>query len=171
MYLDDEPSSYYEGRFEINNWKTGKNISQISLDYDLDPFALSMFSTLEPWLWDPFDFLNMDIPTVDDTNFKDLTVPAGETSATVCYLSDIVGSMPVIPTFYVSDSDENGISITVYNSYNAKWSRQITVHNNSESNGYTDPLITFSTPTPGSATWLFFSGAGKLSIDFRPGRL
>lgn len=171
LYLDDEASSYYEGRFEINNWKTGKNISQITLDYDLNPFALSMFSTLEEWLWDPFDFLNMEIPTLDQTAFKDLTVPAGQTATSVIYSSDIVGSMPVIPTFYVTDSDGNGITLNVYNSYNHKYSRDITVYNTTGGIGRTDPLITLSTPTPGSFTQINFTGVGKLSIDFRPGRL
>lgn len=171
MYLDDEASSYYEGRFEINNWKTGKNISQISLDYDLNPFALSMFSTLEDWLWDPFDFLNMDIPTLDQNAFKDLTVPAGQTAASVMYGSEIVGSMPVIPTFYVTDSDASGITLNVYNSYNQKYSHDITVPNTTGEAGHTDPLITLSTPTPESFTQINFTGVGKLSIDFRPGRL
>ncbi|MBR4431001.1 MAG: hypothetical protein IKU36_01740 [Bacteroidales bacterium] len=171
MYLDDEASSYYEGRFDIKDWKNGKNISQIIIDYDLDPFALSMFSTLEEWLWDPFDFLTMDIPSKHEL-FSNLEVPSGETSSSVCYSSDVVGSMPVIPAFYVADSDENGMSVQVYNSYNEKWSHVITVYNNIDSpTGYVDPLITFSTPTPGSSTWIFFSGVGKLSIDFRPGRL
>lgn len=170
MYLDDEASSYYEGRFEVKDWKTGKNISQISLDYDLNPFALSMFSTLEDWLWDPFDFLTMDIPDKQDL-FRNLTVPTGETAAHVMYFADVIGSMPVIPTFYVEDSDENGINIAICNSYNNKWSQMFTVYNNAGSNGYTNPLITFSTPTPDSATYMDFSGVGRLSIDFRPGRL
>lgn len=171
MYLDDDGSSYYEGRFEINNWKTGKNNSQITLDYDLNPFALSMFSTLEEWLWDPFDFLTMEIPGSAQELFRNLTVPEGQTSASIYYSSDVIGAMPVIPTLYVADSDENGMSVQIYNTYSGKWFEPVTVTNNIDTTGFRDPLLVFSTPTPGSGIWVFYSGVGKLSIDFRPGRL
>lgn len=170
IYLTDDPASYYEGRFSVNSWKSDKNISKITLDYDLDPFALAMFSTLEEWLWDPFDFLNMNIPNARQEDFRNLSVPAGETEAHVAYGADIIGAMPVCPTFYVTDSDASGMTVTVYNSYNQKWSNSVTVYNTG-AEGFQDPLITLSTPSPGSETFIYFSGAGKLSIDFRPGRL
>lgn len=36
--LEDEPDCYYEGRFTVNSWKSDKNYSTITIDYDLYPF-------------------------------------------------------------------------------------------------------------------------------------
>lgn len=40
MYLGSDPNYYYEGRFSVNNWKTNKDYSRITIDYNVDPFKM-----------------------------------------------------------------------------------------------------------------------------------
>ena len=37
MTLEDDPNYYYEGRFSVNSWKSQKDWSRITIDYNLDP--------------------------------------------------------------------------------------------------------------------------------------
>lgn len=55
IVLEDAPYFYYEGRYAVNNWKSDPGYSIITIDYDVYPYAKEP-SSLEPWLWNPFDF-------------------------------------------------------------------------------------------------------------------
>lgn len=37
MVLEDDPGYYYEGRFSVNSWKTDRDRSTITIDYNVDP--------------------------------------------------------------------------------------------------------------------------------------
>ena len=37
MVLDDDPDTTYVGRFWVNEWKSKKAMSQITIEYDIDP--------------------------------------------------------------------------------------------------------------------------------------
>lgn len=54
--LEDDRYFYYEGRFEVNKWTSDKWYSKITIDYDVYPYKKEPNTSLEPWLWDPFDF-------------------------------------------------------------------------------------------------------------------
>lgn len=54
--LDDDPKYYYEGRFSVNSWKSGKDYSTITIDYNVAPFKTQVLGSLDDWLWDPFNF-------------------------------------------------------------------------------------------------------------------
>ena len=54
--LEDEPDYYYEGRFQVNAWKSDKNYSRISIEYNVSPYKYSIFGSLDDWLWDTFNF-------------------------------------------------------------------------------------------------------------------
>ena len=54
--LEDDPSFYYEGRLEIDPWKSSKNWSTIVIKYDVDPYKKDVYGSMDDWLWDPFDF-------------------------------------------------------------------------------------------------------------------
>jgi len=56
MILEDDPGYYYSGRFSVNAWKSNKDYSSITINYDIDPFKTSVNGTADDWLWDPFDF-------------------------------------------------------------------------------------------------------------------
>ncbi len=54
--LEDDPGYYYEGRFNVNAWKSDKDRSIITIDYDVGPYKKDILSADEDWLWDPFNF-------------------------------------------------------------------------------------------------------------------
>ena len=54
--LEDDKGFYYEGRFSVNSWRSNKSFSTIVIDYNVYPFKKNMSSTLDEWLWDPFNF-------------------------------------------------------------------------------------------------------------------
>lgn len=54
--LEDDPSYYYEGRFLVNEWKSAAHWSIISIDYNVAPYKKFVASSVDPWLWDPFNF-------------------------------------------------------------------------------------------------------------------
>lgn len=57
VVLEDDPGYFYEGRMTVNQWKSEKDWSKITLDYHLDPFKYELTTSIEPWLWDPFNFI------------------------------------------------------------------------------------------------------------------
>ena len=58
VVLDDDPEYFYEGRFELNEWKSNNNgtWSNITIDYNLKPYKYSAYLSTDKWLWDPFNF-------------------------------------------------------------------------------------------------------------------
>ena len=51
--LEDDPEYFYEGRFTVNVWKSEKDWSRITIDYDVGPYKWSVLSSTDDWLWDP----------------------------------------------------------------------------------------------------------------------
>jgi hypothetical protein len=45
--LEEEPDWYYQGRVEVNEWKTNKDYSRITLDYDVGPFKYKSVPTVD----------------------------------------------------------------------------------------------------------------------------
>ena len=46
MVLEDDPNYYYEGRFEVNSWKSDANNSTIAIDYHLSPYKYEVTTLL-----------------------------------------------------------------------------------------------------------------------------
>ena len=38
--LEDDPQYYYEGRFSVNSWKSDKDWSKITIDYNVSPYKM-----------------------------------------------------------------------------------------------------------------------------------
>lgn len=96
VILTDARSFYYEGRVSVNSYKSDKLTGTITLDYDLDPFKMTVFTTTEPWLWNPFDFANGIIPS-NIKNYFHCHVTEGESSG-FGIGNDVTGIVPLIPT-------------------------------------------------------------------------
>lgn len=45
--LEEEPDWYYEGRVEVNEWKSDPDFSRIVIEYDVDPFKYKKLPTTE----------------------------------------------------------------------------------------------------------------------------
>lgn len=95
LILRDSPSFYYEGRLSINDYQSEKVCDTITIDYDFAPFKRMLFSTTEPWLWNPFDFIN---GVMIDPDMFIIRLGAGEESDELVFDSNIAGLMPVAPT-------------------------------------------------------------------------
>lgn len=56
IVMDEDPNYYYMGRCEMESWESDKLSSTITIKATCDPFKYESTSSLEDWLWDPFDF-------------------------------------------------------------------------------------------------------------------
>ena len=56
MICDDDPSYYYLGRFQVDEWKSNKKTSTIVISGNVEPYKYKIYSTTENWLWDTFNF-------------------------------------------------------------------------------------------------------------------
>lgn len=56
IILDDDPNYYYEGRCEVDDWKTSRVFSTIVIKATVKPYKYELYSSLENWLWDTFNF-------------------------------------------------------------------------------------------------------------------
>ena len=50
IVLEDDPLYYYEGRLHISSWKSNKNNSTITIDYDLSPFKYETKNAVNGYL-------------------------------------------------------------------------------------------------------------------------
>ena len=159
--LEDDPEYFYEGRFTVNVWKSEKDWSRITIDYDVGPYKWSVLSSTDDWLWDPFNFQNGVIrPAV----FKDIAVTTEVRAVKLAAL--LFGRAPVCPVFRVSSSDKRGVHIRFINPTLGL----------DETKLLPDGVIQFP-------EFVFFgdlgatlelwcdTGTGSVSVDFRQGRL
>ena len=90
--LDDDPSYFYEGRFVMKEWKSNNDgtWSNVTFDYNVAPYKRSIRTSLDDWLWDPFNFETDVINKVNNitiNRYVDLKIHT---------------DMPVIPTLYLN---------------------------------------------------------------------
>ncbi len=65
IILDEDPSFYYYGRVTVNNFKSNKSTGTINIEADVEPYKYDLYSSLEDWLWDPFNF---ETGIINETN-------------------------------------------------------------------------------------------------------
>lgn len=143
--LEDDLGFYYEGRFSIDEWKSDKICSVITIDYNVYPYKRDIVSSGEDWLWDPFNFETGII-----NELKDLTV-AGTLEITIPNRQE-----RVVPTIIVSGTGSNNMILT----FNSK---EYSLSPGENRNAY---IIL----QPGENT-LKFTGNGTVTIDYRGGSL
>ena len=143
--LDEDPTYYYEGRLQVNEWKSDKVTSTITIEGDVEPYKMEMFSSLEDWEWDSFNFETGII-----RDYKEIRVDESLTFT-------IEGRRKsVVPSFTVTSDDGSGLQVrfngTTYDLPDGI-SRVLNI------------VIKNGTNT------LYFTGNGTVSIDYRGGRL
>lgn len=94
VVFDDNPEYYYVGRAKVNdNFQRGNEVARFTVTIIAEPYKYSVLDSMDPWLWDPFSFVDGTIQS-----YSNLVV-SGQLDAR------IIGSeMPVIPQFIVSNS-------------------------------------------------------------------
>lgn len=63
LILEDDPEYFYKGRFTVNEFKTQKDWSHLTIDYNLEPFKHHIGWVTEPILdqsWDPITNHRLD---------------------------------------------------------------------------------------------------------------
>lgn len=145
IILDEDPTYYYVGRLQVNEWKSDKVTSLITIEGNVEPYKLEVCGSLDDWEWDSFNFETGII-----RQWKDLTVE-GSLAITV------VGTRKtVVPSIIVQSNDESGMTVTFDGrTYNLSDGVNRVVNIN----------IKQKTQT------LVFTGNGTVSIDYRGGRL
>ena len=144
-YLEDDSGFFYEGRFDINEWKSDKWWSIITINYNVYPYKKERFGSLDDWLWDPFDFETGII-----REYKDLTVN-GSLSL------EIIGTNePISPIITVTKGDSNDFIVSASG------------HSYELQNGtnYLPELV-----IKDKNVTLNFSGNGTVSVNYRGGSL
>ena len=159
--LEDDPEYFYEGRFTVNAWKSEKDWSRITIDYDVGPYKWSLLSSTDDWLWDPFNFQN---GVIRAALFKNIAVTTAK--RTIQLEAALFGRARVCPQFFVTSSDKRGVHIRFVNPTLGL----------DETKLLTDGTIQFP-------EFVFFgdqgatleqwcdTGTGTVSVDFRVGRL
>lgn len=92
IVFDNDKSYYWRGRIEIKDFESVLNLGMFQVDIpNADPYKYDLFSSAEPWLWDPFNFETGEIIQTQ------ATVIVGSGSITIPH-----GHMPTCPTIVIS---------------------------------------------------------------------
>jgi len=142
VILDDDRYFYYKGELQVDDWTPEQVRDTLRLHYKLQPFKMERDSSLEPWLWDPFDFEQGIIRdygelTVDGT--LELVIPGRR--------------LQVCPGIYATGTVSVTYGGATYTLVSGKWN-------------YFDAICLGE----GEHT-LLFTGDGTVSVDYRGGRL
>lgn len=58
VVIDDDKNYYYEGRCQVNQFKTDKRTATLVIDCDVAPFKTELNGAGVPWIWDTFSFVD-----------------------------------------------------------------------------------------------------------------
>lgn len=143
--LEDDRYFYYEGRFEVNKWTSDKWYSKITIDYDVYPYKKEPNTSLEPWLWDPFDF---EYGIIRD--YSELVVDG------LLGLEILGRQEPIVPEITVDSDSGNGMLVIV----------------GSKVYALTDGVNVNPNIVIGEANvTLIFTGNGTVSVNYQGGML
>lgn len=159
--LEDDPEYFYEGRFTINNWKSQKDWSRITIDYNVGPYKWSLLSSIDDWLWDPFNFQNGIIRPM---LFKDIAVTTAKLTRRLEAV--LFGRAPVCPRFIVSTTAGNGVHIRFVNPQLKLDITKLLFDGEVQ----IPEFVFFGNQGAIIDLWCD-SGTGTVSVDFRQGRL
>ena len=145
IILDNDPGYYYDGLVTVENEKTNAVFTEITITAQCQPYKMERSSSLEDWLWDPFDFEDGII-----REYKEISINGSLTF-------DIEGRRKsVVPSFTVVSSDGSGLNVK----FNG-----VTYNLPDGTSRVLNIVIRNGTNT------LYFTGNGTVSIDYRGGRL
>lgn len=159
--LEDDPEYFYEGRFTVNAWKSEKDWSRIVIDYSVGPYKWTLLSSIDDWLWDPFNFQN---GVIRSAFFKNVAVTTA--TKTLKLEAQFFGRAPVCPKFIVTTTAKRGIKVRFVNpTLGIDETQQL------PDGTIQIPEFTFFGDL-GATLYLWCdTGTGTISIDFRQGRL
>ena len=106
IILDDDPGWYYEGRVSLNIDACERQYATVVINYDVGPFKWAITATNEPWLWDPFSFVDGVIGNGTFAASFSASASVTDTAAELAYTAEATGDAFFFPSFTVTgDSD------------------------------------------------------------------
>lgn len=88
--LDIDPNWYYKGRFYVKgSLERTARIGKMECELDADPFKYGKQSSLEPWKWDSFSFVNgviRNYGNIEVNGSLEFSVIGGEHNVTPAFL-------------------------------------------------------------------------------------
>lgn len=160
MILEDDDQNYYEGRFELENLQSNHDFNKITIKYNLSPYKWSILSTIDNWLWDPFNFVT---GVITNSTLKNMTVTTAQ--KVVNFDKFMIGSAPVAPKFIVSANNGQGVYVRLVNT-SLRIDTTLLLPNGS----ITNPDLFLYGDNVQLYYWVS-SGSGTLSVEYRQGRL
>lgn len=145
--LSDDPGYFREGTFSINKYESKEHTVEIEIGYSVSPYKRELQTVAEQH------------PDV----FNDIMVSSSAFVDIIPNFIDYLGEEPVCPTFRADDASD--ITLQYYNkNLNQSVERLV------PPGTFVNPLFIFGT-YGNNIVNLKAKGTGKLSIDFRNGRL
>lgn len=147
LIFDNDEYYYWQGRIYVDDFTRAKRLGRFTLSIPMaDPYKYDLVSSIESWLWDPFNFLTGVIK-----NYSNITV-VGSTDLTIPS-----GLMPVSPTFTVRDITSDTFTVT----YDGTTYTMVSGEN------YFPEIIVNAE----NEVELTFTGSAVVTIDYRGGSL
>ena len=164
VVLADDPDWFYYGRFSVDGWASGDTWSVITIGYNVGPFKWYRESSIDPWIWDPFNF---DTGVIWEQTFSNISI--NSPSSWVAYIwppvgtnvLDFFGHVPFSPTIHVTGA--NNLDIWFQNTF-LGIDQTIRLTNGVN---YLPDIIFYGQPS----YTVRFRGVGTISFEFRVGRL
>ena len=170
--LADDPAHFYQGRFSVSSdgWKAGDTWSTVTINYNVNPFKWSISTSVDDWLWDPFNFETGVIGTTiadyisinSPNSFTRVLLPPDDKGK--AYMDSFFGIAPISPSIAVHSSSTGGLDVRFVNT---ALNIDITQHFNVGTTLATD-FVFYGQSTPYE---IYFKGVGIVSVIFRAGRL
>lgn len=107
IVLDEDPEYYYNGRVEVDSWKSNQDTSRIAIVAEVEPYKLSRISTVDPWLWDTFNFETGIITNYNAMPFDSVTTPGQR------FYCIVTGRKWIVPEFTVTSSGGADVTLSV----------------------------------------------------------
>lgn len=171
--LDDDPNWFYKGRFSVDNLANGDTWSEITINYEVNPFKWHKYSSISDWLWDPFNFDTditwdvacADIPINSEDEYAELSLPPyiQNDSDMKAFFGGVAVSPSIIFTPPTGEIDK-GLDIRFTNSY-------LGIDIEQHFRVGTTPAPDFIFYGQTEPYKFYVRGKGMLSIEFRVGRL
>lgn len=158
IILDEDPEYYYNGRVEVDSWKSNQDTSRIALVAEVEPYKLSRISTTEPWLWDIFNFETGVITDYNEMPFDSVTHRFQR------FPMIVTGRKWVVPTITVTSSSGEDVVLSVRGRNGVK---SITCQSGVPKKDYSIIFDSAHTCYVSITT----QTTGTLTVDYRTGRL
>ena len=178
--LTDDNDYFYRGRMSVNSFKSDKSHSQITLDYDFEPYKLSRWTSVSPsWSWDKFVFSR---DTISRGIFYNLNASINGSAARMyTFTGRQVGRKPTTPVFRILSGTVTYIRLfnEELNPSNGLYTANLTMTptgsnmDSQEAGCYHFLDMIFTGFRENNVIKVSFKGSpdARVSIEFRPGML